>query len=75
MVMRSVKSGEIAKGNGRLVRNMVEAAIARQTNRVFALGTVTRGTLTTLLRERRPPAPWTPWPAALFAEESASACR
>ena len=33
----------------RTVRNMVEAAIARQTNRVFALGTVTRGTLTTLV--------------------------
>ena len=51
LVHRCVKSGEIAKGNGRLVRNMVEAAIARQTNRVFALGTVTRGTLTTLTED------------------------
>ena len=51
LVQRSVKAGEIAKGNGRLVRNMVEAAIARQTNRVFNLGTVTRGTLTTLIEE------------------------
>merc|ERR1719238_2599605 len=51
MVRTMVKSGEIAKGNGRLVRNLVEAAIARQTNRVFNLGTVTRGTLTTLMEE------------------------
>ena len=51
LVQRSVKAGEIAKGNGRLVRNLVEAAIARQTNRVFNLGTVTRGTLTTLMEE------------------------
>ncbi|KAL3915409.1 MAG: hypothetical protein SGPRY_007232, partial [Prymnesium sp.] len=41
----------VSKGNGRLVRNMVEAAIARQTNRVFSLGTVSRGGLTTLLEE------------------------
>ena len=51
MVKRSVKAGEASKGNGRLIKNMVEAAIARQTNRVFQLGTVTRGTLTTLMEE------------------------
>lgn len=49
LVQGSIKSGDVAKGNGRLVRNMVEAAIARQTNRVFSLGTVSRGTLTTLI--------------------------
>jgi len=51
LVQRMVKAGEIAKGNGRLARNIIEAAIARQTNRVFALGTVTKGTLTTLMEE------------------------
>jgi len=51
LVQKCIKAGEIPKGNGRLVRNMVEAAIARQTNRVFNLGTVSRGTLTTLLEE------------------------
>ena len=51
LVTRCIKPGEVSKGNGRLMRNMVEAAIARQTNRVFALGTVTRGTLTTLMEE------------------------
>jgi SpoVK/Ycf46/Vps4 family AAA+-type ATPase len=51
MVKRSVKAGEAAKGNGRLIKNMVEAAIARQTNRVFQMGTVTRGTLTTLIED------------------------
>ena len=51
LVKRSVKAGEASKGNGRLIKNMVEAAIARQTNRVFQMGTVTRGTLTTLIEE------------------------
>jgi SpoVK/Ycf46/Vps4 family AAA+-type ATPase len=51
IVKSHVKAGEAAKGNGRLMRNMVEAAIARQTNRVFSMGTVTRGTLTTLLEQ------------------------
>ena len=51
IVKSKIKAGEAAKGNGRLVRNMVEAAIAKQTNRVFNLGTVTRGTLTTLIEE------------------------
>jgi len=51
LVQRCIKAAEIAKGNGRLVRNMVEAAIARQTNRVFSMNTVSRGTLTTLLEE------------------------
>ena len=51
MVKRCVKAGEASKGNGRLIKNMVEAAIARQTNRVFQLGTVTRGTLTTLVED------------------------
>ena len=51
IVKSKIKAGEGAKGNGRLVRNMVEAAIAKQTNRVFNLGTVTRGTLTTLIEE------------------------
>ena len=51
LVRASVRAGEAAKGNGRLVRNLVEAAIARQTNRVFSLGTVSRGTLTTLIEE------------------------
>lgn len=51
LVKTHVKSGEAAKGNGRLIRNMVEAAIARQTNRVFNMGTVTRGTLTTLIAD------------------------
>ena len=49
LVQKCIKPGEIPKGNGRLVRNMVEAAIARQTNRVFNMGTVSRGTLTTLM--------------------------
>ena len=39
LVKRSVKAGEASKGNGRLIKNMVEAAIARQTNRVFQMGT------------------------------------
>jgi SpoVK/Ycf46/Vps4 family AAA+-type ATPase len=51
LVQRCIRAAEIPKGNGRLVRNIVEAAIARQTNRVFSLGTVSRGTLTTLLEE------------------------
>ena len=34
-----------------MVRNMVEAAVARQTNRVFSLGTISKGGLTTLLEE------------------------
>ena len=50
-MQQSIKAGEVAKGNGRLVRNMVERAIARQTNRVFSMGTVSKGTLTTLLEE------------------------
>ena len=40
LVQRCVKAGEAAKGNGRLVRNLVERAIARQTDRVFAAGTM-----------------------------------
>jgi SpoVK/Ycf46/Vps4 family AAA+-type ATPase len=51
LVQRCIKPAEIPKGNGRLVKNMVEAAIAKQTNRVFSLGTVSRGTLTTLLED------------------------
>jgi len=51
LVQRCIKSGEVCKGNGRLVRNMVEQAIARQTDRVFSAGTVSRGALTTLIEE------------------------
>ena len=39
----------MSKGNGRLVRNMVERAIQHQTDRVFTMGTVTKATLTTLI--------------------------
>jgi len=49
LVRRCIRPGEIPKGNGRLVRNLVEAAIARQTNRVFQLGTCSKATLTTLI--------------------------
>ncbi len=51
LVQRCVKAGEAAKGNGRLVRNLVERAIARQTDRVFAAGTMKKATLTTLLED------------------------
>ena len=49
VVAQSVRAGEASKGNGRLVRTLVERAIQRQTDRVFGMGTVSRGTLTTLL--------------------------
>ena len=48
VVAQSVRAGEASKGNGRLVRTLVERAIQRQTDRVFGMGTVSRGTLTTL---------------------------
>lgn len=51
LVQQCIKPAEVSKGNGRLVRNLVEAAISRQTNRVFSMGTVSRGTLTTLVEE------------------------
>jgi len=57
LVQRCIKAGEVSKGNGRLVRNMVEAAVARQTDRVFGMGTVSRGTLTTLIEEDFEPPP------------------
>mmetsp|Transcript_22667 Transcript_22667/g.53648 ORF Transcript_22667/g.53648 Transcript_22667/m.53648 type:complete len:498 (+) Transcript_22667:2707-4200(+) len=46
-----VKGTEAAKGNGRLVRNVCEAAIKRQTDRVFSLGTVSRDRLVTLTED------------------------
>jgi len=49
LVQKGIRAAEIPKGNGRLVRNMVEVAIARQTDRVFRMGTVSRGTLTMLV--------------------------
>ena len=49
LVRRCIKPPEIPKGNGRLVRNLVEAAISRQTNRVFQVGTCSKATLTTLV--------------------------
>ena len=49
LVQQSIRPGEVSKGNGRLVRNMVERAIQRQTDRVFGMGTVSKGTLTTLI--------------------------
>ena len=49
LVRRCIRPAEIPKGNGRVVRNLVEAAIARQTNRVFKLGTCSKATLTTLI--------------------------
>jgi len=51
LVQRSIKAGEVSKGNGRLVRNLVERAMGRQTDRVFAAGTVKKASLTTLLEE------------------------
>ena len=45
LMRRCIKPAEIPKGNGRLVRNVVEAAIAKQTNRVFNMGTVSKGTV------------------------------
>mmetsp|Transcript_9630 Transcript_9630/g.24926 ORF Transcript_9630/g.24926 Transcript_9630/m.24926 type:complete len:819 (-) Transcript_9630:139-2595(-) len=48
LVQQLVKGTEAAKGNGRLVRNLVEQAIKRQTDRVFAMGTVSRERLVTL---------------------------
>ena len=51
LVQRSIKAGEVSKGNGRLVRNLVERAMKCQTDRVFAAGTVKKQSLTTLLEE------------------------
>lgn len=52
LVARTIKPAEVPKGNGRLVRNLVERAIARQTDRMFGVlqdaGTVAHGALTTL---------------------------
>eukprot|EP00658_Telonema_sp_P-2_P029368 TRINITY_DN2234_c0_g1_i7.p1 TRINITY_DN2234_c0_g1~~TRINITY_DN2234_c0_g1_i7.p1 ORF type:complete len:525 (+),score=126.46 TRINITY_DN2234_c0_g1_i7:1219-2793(+) len=44
----SVRSSEIAKGNGRLARNLVEQAVERQTDRVFKSETMSKDSLTTI---------------------------
>jgi len=48
IVNNNVKKSEASKGNGRLCRNLVEAAVERQTDRVFKSETMSRESLTTL---------------------------
>jgi len=51
MIGSSVRASEIAKGNGRLARNLVEAAVERQTDRVFKSETMSKDSLTTISLE------------------------
>jgi len=47
-ISQNVRPSEIAKGNGRLARNLVDQAVERQTDRVFKSETMSRDSLTTI---------------------------
>jgi SpoVK/Ycf46/Vps4 family AAA+-type ATPase len=47
-ISQNVRPSEIAKGNGRLAKTLVEQAIERQTDRVFKSETMSRDSLTTI---------------------------